>query len=155
MRINKVASVAAIALAGLLLLSSCSPEKSAPPEAPAGWVQFTASNAFTFYGPSDLKEIPVQGIDSLVGQYKSSGIELYFDYGYYSSTLEEWASMPGYIRTNTNAGGRSAELVSTKDKIGIVIPKVKGNIKLTMWADCSNDTALETAKKLLQTIQFQ
>ena len=57
---------------------------SRPAGVPKDWILFTAKNAFSFWGPPDMKEQKVQGEDSYEGKYVSPTMEVRFDYGMYS-----------------------------------------------------------------------
>ena len=65
--------------AALALSLLASPALAQPAD---DWVVVKAGNAFTFEAPPDLKAVPVQGIDSLVGEYRGDRFSLQFDYGH-------------------------------------------------------------------------
>jgi len=58
------------------------------PAFPPNWIEFRARDVFTFMGPDDLVNRPVQGIDSFIGDYRSQTIRVFFDYGWYSPPAE-------------------------------------------------------------------
>ena len=52
------------------------------------WVAVDAG-PFGFWTPPDVRDEEVQGIDSLVGRYVGDGLEIMFDYGWYSPGIDE------------------------------------------------------------------
>lgn len=50
---------------------------------PDGW-EVRRNDSFSFAGPPDLSEVPVQGVDSFVGRFESQELYISFDYGWYS-----------------------------------------------------------------------
>ncbi|HUR39073.1 MAG TPA: hypothetical protein VM222_06245 [Planctomycetota bacterium] len=97
-----------------LAIASCAQTESAP--ASPGWKTLTPISAFRVTVPSDLIEIPVKAIDSFVNHYKSSTLELDFDFGWYSSTLSEWKDpkVGEYSEELTVISGRQAKLVFSR-----------------------------------------
>lgn len=74
------------------------------------WVLVKAGNAFSFQAPPDLKAVPVQGIDSLVGEYRADRFSLQFDYGLYSNTLDDLRGDSRFEREVATIDGRPAEV---------------------------------------------
>ncbi len=52
------------------------------------WIEFD-TGPFTFRTPPDLFDQNPQGIDSLVGRYVGGGLEITFDYGWYSPGIDD------------------------------------------------------------------
>ncbi len=50
---------------------------------PDDWV-LLRNHSFSFAGPHDLRNVPVQGEDSFVGRFESQEFYITFDYGWYS-----------------------------------------------------------------------
>ena len=50
---------------------------------PDGW-EVMRNHSFSFAGPHDLRNVPVQGEDSFVGRFESQEFYISFDYGWYS-----------------------------------------------------------------------
>lgn len=141
-------------------LSGCTPSTSVNP--PNGWVQVDAKK-FSFYVPSDIKAVPVRGIDSFVGEYKCDSISLSFDYGQYSNRLENEGES-GYASRKERIGGKSAKIASFHypntghpfdHAIGVHFPQVAGKeVRLTVFATCKTTNDYETAKTIFRTIKF-
>lgn len=74
------------------------------------WVVVKAGAAFSFEAPPDLKAVPVQGIDSFVGEYRAERFSLQFDYGLYSNSLDDLRSDSRFEREVVIVDGRSAEI---------------------------------------------
>ncbi len=122
---------------------------------PMNWIAVAGRRPFTFNAPPGIVEKPVQGEDSLVGMWQLDDIELSFDYGMYSSTLDEFSSYRGYSRQDVILDGSFAELVQTDDgHMGIVFPRVPAGQKLTMYASYTEPESRDTVKKMLLSIQF-
>lgn len=134
---------------------ACSARQEIERNVPQGWNTVSVHNLFTFDAPPSINEIPVQGIDSLVGKYEIDGIELWYDYGQYSSTLEEYSDHPGYIRQKVTVDGRKADIVQTDDgHMGIAFSRVPGGSKLTLSASYSMPESGDTVRKILESVQF-
>jgi hypothetical protein len=124
-------------------------------ETPEGWEPIAVGGLFTFSAPPGIIEKPVQGIDSRVGLYQISDIELGYDYGQYSSTLEEFSDLPGYERKTVVVGGLRAELVRTDSyHQGIAFRSVPGGQKLTVHATYASPESADTVERILLRIQF-
>jgi len=116
-------------LAAVLLAPSiacASPEPRAAPDGatPAcsvgvevdtrGW-HAVVDDDFTFRLPPGFTEDEVQGIDSKVRQWSHpDGRTLMFDYGWYSSTLEEFRSNPDASECAAQIGARAATIASAR-----------------------------------------
>jgi hypothetical protein len=117
-----------------------------PPE----WQTISIENLFTFTAPSDLVEIPVQGIDSVVGKYASSSIEINVDYGMWSNSLPE---EQGWIGGWVTIDGKNARLVSNSNAVAAYFPKVRGDDRLMIMVTLKNADPL-LAVTVLRSIQF-
>lgn len=93
--------------AALALSLLASPALAQPAD---DWVVVQAGNAFSFEAPPDLKAVPVQGIDSLVGEYRADRFSLQFDYGLYSNTLDDLRGDSRFEREAVTLDGRPAEI---------------------------------------------
>ena len=124
-------------------------------EKPAGWTTVDVRGHFSIDLPPSAEETPVQGIDSLVGKYRIGDIELTYDYGAYSSTLEEFSAYDGYARTEVTVDGWPAVLVTTNaGNMGLVFPKVPSGAKLTLHASYAGPESGDIAKKILLSVKF-
>jgi hypothetical protein len=115
---------------GVLLSCQPSPTAQTAPASqsapiPKDWIKFNAHGRFTFSAPPDTKDEKAMGIDSLVGRYTSSTMAISFDYGWYSSPLDD----PRYVREATKIDGRDGFLVHYFSFIGIYVPNVDGDPK--------------------------
>lgn len=140
----------------------CMPSTSVNP--PAGWTKVDTGK-FVFYVPSDIKTVPVRGIDSFVGQYKGNTISLSFDYGFYSSRLEDAEGGSGYTAHWERIGGKKARIASFyfpntgnpfDYAIGVHFPEAAGkDVRLTVFATCKSTNEYETARMIFRTIKFK
>jgi len=145
----------------LAVASGCTPATSVSP--PFGWVQIDARE-FSFYVPPDVKAVPVQGIDSFVGEYNGDSISLNFDYGHYSDPLD-YKERTNYIAHDERIDDKKARVVSYDNPgsghpfdyaIGIHFPEVNGkDIRLTVYATCKTTNDYETARTVFRTIKFR
>jgi hypothetical protein len=110
----------------------------------------------TFNAPPDLKETPIQGIDSLVKAYRSPTIELSLDYGLYSDPLNG-TDKPGHTRSEATIDGRKAYIVAYENVIALHVPHVsqRNHNRLTMFARCSDARAREDVQRLFRSIRFR
>jgi hypothetical protein len=145
---------------GLLWIGACSATESAP----AGWKTLSPISAFQVTVPSDLIEVPVKGIDSFVGRYKSSTLELEFDFGWYSSTLGEWKN-PGvgdYSEEQTVIAGRRAKLVfsrAERDNVwayvaGVHFPEIARDEDGVTSLTVTQPIDPSVARRILTSIRF-
>ena len=148
----------------LAMASSCTPATSdTSVSPPSGWVQIDARE-FSFYVPPDMKAVPVQGIDSFVGEYKGESISLDFDYGHWSNRLDD-EEEPNFIANEERIGGKKARVVSydapnsihTYDyAIAVHFREVNENDnRLTVYATCKTANDRETARTIFRTIKFR
>ncbi len=99
---------AGVALAAALAVAL----PTAADEPAKGWVRITAGKAFTFEAPPDTVSVPVQGIDSFVGQYRSASFELDFDYGPYSNDLSGYREDARFVSETETIDGKHAVIVT-------------------------------------------
>ncbi|WP_310821131.1 hypothetical protein [Stratiformator vulcanicus] len=118
-------------------------------EVPEDWQKHDAGGKFSFHAPPDLKEQPVQGIDSFVGRYNGKEMTLSFDYGWYSNALDG----EGYEGKWTKIDGRRAWIAAKGETIGVHFPKVEGMIRLTMFVQRTGADA-DTVKTIFKSIRF-
>jgi hypothetical protein len=123
----------------------------APPESiPKTWVQYHAHEAFSFWGPADLKEKKVQGIDSYVGHWDSPTMTVTFDWGLYSGKLEG----DGYTYEDVTVDGHAAVLSTSKKVVGLYVGDVHNKgVKLSLRVACS-ETEIKDARALLLSTTF-
>jgi hypothetical protein len=143
----------------LFATSSCAPTTSVKP--PLGWVQIDAGT-FSFYVPPNVKAVPIQGTDSLVGAYLGESISVGFDYGLYSDPLAD-QHLPGYRSRHERIDGKKAKIVSYHNPgagqpfdyaIAAHFPEANGNLKLTVHVRCKTANDYQTALTLFRTIEI-
>ncbi len=130
------------------------------------WITVKAGKAFTFEAPADIQPIPVQGIDSFVGQYGSARFSLLFDYGAYSNSLGGPDENPGFDIEKTMIDGRRALIITgpARDASGdcefetdVYVVVQEGSpppVALTMTA-CSNGYAgVVQLHRLFKSLKF-
>ena len=144
------------------------PEKPNNPTDTEAWQNINADGYFTFKIPPDMKEIPVQGIDSYVGEYQGPTTQLQFDYGLYSGFLKEYSRKPDYKKTSLNVHGRKAKLITFYNEettlefpyvIAIHFPDLgiqseEGKTTLVVWVNCKTPEDYSVAERILKSIQF-
>ena len=72
------------ALPLMLCITSCATRASS--EGASDWKMFELGD-FSVSLPSDMRSVPVRGIDSHVGEFQGEGLKVDFDYGLYSNPL--------------------------------------------------------------------
>jgi hypothetical protein len=103
------------ALVACAALAACAPgpeedEPMAAADPTAGWSAH-AIGAVSFRSPPDVVPVPVQGIDSLVGQLEGPGVSIEFDYGWYSDdSFGGHLGDPALRIEEVTVGGRRARL---------------------------------------------
>ena len=130
--------------------------------AESAWHQLD-TGAFAFSAPLDVVAKPLDGvaIDSYVGEYRGTSLDVMFDYGLYSSPLG------GYTTSHTEKiNGREARLVqydaSPKgsfrfEHFRAVYFATTGEpkMRLTMFVSCRDDHACHIAEAMFRTIRFR
>ena len=131
------------------------PAWSQAPAIPDDWVTVQAARKiFEFKAPPDLKQVPVKGVDSLVGRYESPSMLLSFDYGWYSNSLPN-EKQPGYSSKIVKINGKTAKIVTFDGVAAVHFPKVKDKVRLTVYVILKKKEAKATALQLFQTIRFK
>jgi hypothetical protein len=140
---------------------------------PQDWKHIDANGKFTFFVPPDMEEEVVQGTDSYVGQYRSTNVRLYFDYGWWPGNLCDaryTAQKPQHRDAATQIGGQPARLVTFYEpdpKMDHAFPHIAvvcfadlgtegpgQTITLTMWANGQGRAEQQTAAKIFRSIKF-
>ncbi len=154
------ATVVAASLLGISIAGCASSRRS--DSTPPDWRTLdvmrvvAVERAVSFGVPPDMKEIPAQGVDSLVRSYRSPTIELSLDYGRHSDPLQ-YDDKPGYSRSELTVDGRRAYMVTFDDVVALHVPSVYllSRDRLTLFARCRDATAREQVKQLFQTVRFR
>jgi hypothetical protein len=141
-------SLLILPLLTLALMPGCD-SSVAPPVVPPAWQTINVGRAFTFRAPPDVQTVPVQGIDSLVGQYTSDTLEIGYDYGMYSDTMDR----DGFASRSVTVDGKSARLVTRADLVGIHFPSVGDKTRLTITVRGKGGDP-KIAETILQSIDF-
>ena len=125
------------------------------PAIPSDWITVTVpQEAFEFKAPPDLKNLPVQGKDSLVRKYESPSMILSYDYGWYSSPLAD-EKQPEYSSKLVKIDGKTAKVVTYEGVAAVHFPKVKDKNRLTVYVSLKKREAQATALQLFRTIRFK
>ena len=131
------------------------PALSQVPAIPSDWITVKApGQAFEFKVPPDLKNVPVQGKDSLVKKYESPSMILSYDYGWYSSPLAD-EKQPEYSSKLVKIDGKTAKVVTYEGVAAVHFPKVKDKNRLTVYVLLKKREAQATALQLFRTIRFK
>ena len=125
------------------------------PAIPSDWITVKApGQAFEFKVPPDLKNVPVQGKDSLVRKYESLSMILSYDYGWHSSPLAD-EKQPEYSSKLVKIDGKTAKVVTYEGVAAVHFPKVKDKNRLTVYVLLKKREAQATALQLFRTIRFK
>lgn len=119
------------------------------PPIPADWQTVRAGSAFTFRAPPDLKEVPVMGFDSFVGQYENDAFDVSFDYGRYSNPLTD-ADLVG---KEVTVDGRKARLARKDKYLGIHFAKLTELDGLTISVKLKTGDE-QQAEAILRSVDF-
>jgi len=142
-----------VAIAGLALAASaaCMPGRSpagglnpctAPGADTTGWTVVDAG-PFRFAVPNDYQRRKVQGIDSHVGWWSAPGRSVHFDWGMYSSTLDESATLlRDRAECTTEIGGHPAKVVGGFDAEGRWEEQGRKYVVAATWRDVQPGTHL-------------
>jgi len=151
-----------IPLAAAFLLSALYSIHGSEP--PAEWKKVDAKQ-FSFFIPPDMKLVPTQGIDSFVETYRGTNIDLNFDFGPYSDSLNNYKNLSGSVTKTVKIDGKEAQQVSFTNlsgsgyRFGQVIAihfrdlGDRGN-KLTLWATCRTKEHYSAVEQIFSTLRF-
>jgi hypothetical protein len=179
----------AVVLACIALLAACKPERGAdemvqkvmherslasvaelPPclDHPEPGPRWTSADAgpFSLRLPPGYSKAEVQGIDSFVGEYRAPGRTLHFDYGAYSSTLQEWRSAgAGFRSCRMEIDGRLAKIVTAQSEkdgylAGVTWRELEngdegGALHLTMIATSADVAGQREALAVFRSVRFK
>ncbi len=130
---------------------------------PEGWQQVQVAGRFVFSIPPAMHPVPVQGIDSAMGLYRSESCQLVFDYGRYADPLD-YQDRQAYSEEWGEIDGKRAKLVTFTDPdrrdgatsiAAVHFPDVgDGPMRLTMQVACSTPGERDAAKQIFRTIGF-
>jgi hypothetical protein len=156
------------ALPALLVLAACATEPLGPGS--DGWRRFE-NEVFSFAAPDDVREYPVQGIDSLVGRFESAGLFIDFDCGFYSDpSFDGHRDRAGFEVEPVTIAGVAAELGSYDDGayppthpfvyaayFAELVPAVGDEpaTALSFRVCCTTADALPTARSILESIELR
>lgn len=123
------------------------------------WPELDAG-PFRFSAPRNLKEIPVQGTDSLVGEYHSPLFEVHFDYGIYGMDYQVKAADMTHEPARIDA--REATIITfskeerffTAVRFDNVEPSGMGPMKLNLWVKSKDPSGRGAALRLIHSIRF-
>lgn len=73
---------------------------------------------FVLQAPPGYRYEAQQGIDSFVGRFHGPGRELSFDYGDYSSSLQEWREEADFRACRESIGGHQVRIVTARSPRG-------------------------------------
>lgn len=125
------------------------------------WVTVRAGNAFTFEAPPDLRSVPVQGIDSFVGQYQGEKFALQFDYGLYSNTLDDLRRDSRFEREAVAIDGRPGEIFTGPGPEGCefevalyVVADPSRAVSLQMGGCANGYAGVVQMQRLMRSIRF-
>lgn len=120
------------------------------------------NNAFSFSVPSNFKKTDQCGIDSFVEEYIGDGIDLEFDYGWYSNNFQGWPKETKFEKMKID--GKIAKLGTVKHESRKGLPystqiyiklSNTNTTALSMFAACRSEKEVAQAKKIFETITFK
>ncbi len=140
---------------------------------PSTW-EVQKNHAFSFAGPHDLKNVPLQGEDSLVGLFENQEFYIDFDYGWYSDNSFDGhlgrAAGSTFQVEEVNINGKRARLGSYDDNehpeshpfvYSAYFPDVlgtgegtAGETKLYLRVCYKNPGSKDAARLILTSIRF-
>ena len=115
------------------------------------WVRICPGERFCFYCPADLREVPVQAIDSVVGQYRSKKVLLHYDFGMYPVNFD---GMSKAIGEDITIAGRSAQLQTTGSAMALVVPQVGDGLQLSMLLEFTGSIDDTVGRRIFESIEF-
>jgi len=130
-----------------LLTAACAPRTPSPiPSAEVGPCEAAAADtagwrvvehgAFLFRVPPDFEQIPVRPIDSDVAQWGTGPRRFVeYDFGWYSSDLDEATRLSGYSSCTTYIGGHPAFVVAGWDPGGTWLGGGRKLVVAATWRD--------------------
>jgi hypothetical protein len=136
-------------------ISACVSVRNHLPDPPT-WHKVEAG-AFSLFAPPGWEFHQLQGVDSYVGEFTGDGVTLKFDYGQYSSPLNQ-AVEPKYVIAQQDIGGHTAKVVYPRSPghgvTGIYFSKITRTDKLCLWGQDLSDSQQELALQIFRTIRF-
>jgi|GEM_PF-5464736 len=100
-----------------------------------GW-QVADAGPFRFSVPPGYQRRTVQGIDSYVGQWGAPGRKVGFDWGMWSSPLDEASTLlQGYVECTVEIGGHPARVVAGLDAEGRWGEQGRKYVVAAAWRD--------------------
>ena len=133
-------------------------------EPPAQWKKVDAKQ-FSFFIPPDMKLVPTRGIDSYVESYRGTTIDLNFDYGPYSDSLNSYKDWSCSVTKTLKLDGKEARQVSfaNPSASGYRFDQViaihfhdlgDGGNTLTLWATCRTKEHYSAVEQIFSTLRF-
>lgn len=111
---------------------------------------------FKLTTPAGWKIVKKQGIDSYYGGLTNGKDSLWFDYGWYSSELDDETTFKHHFAEDTVNGLEAMVMkpdTNGKGYISMHIPIVKGRDKFTIWGENIKET--EVILKIYKSIVFE
>src|SRR5262249_9198880 len=122
----------------------------------ANWFKLDAG-PFSILAPPGWRFHQLQGVDSYVGEFVGDGVSLKFDFGRYSSDLEE-AKEPKYTIIHKSIGGLRAKIVSPRAAghgvTGVYFKNVIGPNALCLWGQDLTEAQQKLVLKVFESVQF-
>ena len=138
----------------LVATVNCAGSQEASPVS-QGWVTECPGGSFCFSRPPDLRSVPVQMIDSLVGVFENSALTLHFDMGQYPVSLDH---LENPVIEDIAIDGRPAQTLAAGNEIVLRVPEVASQAQFTtqftMRLVFRGAVSRETALRIFQSIKF-
>lgn len=107
--------------------------------------------AFSIEMPKDYIYYSYQGIDSYVGEIRNDTAKYFFDYGWYSNSLDDYHAKTEFDVSIDTLQGKFARVVLSKNKNGIFVKNIKGENSLCIFG---SGLGREDAKYAFKSIDF-
>jgi hypothetical protein len=133
---------------------------------PENWQKIAVEGKFSFRLPPDMKQTNVSGVESLMREYKSDKMRVYFVYQPYSYLSHDSRMLEGkkdYREVTFKIDGKPATLfsysIAEDSPLRFMTELYVGDwahdqVELIMVAEPKNVAELETAKMILKSVRF-
>jgi hypothetical protein len=131
---------------------SCAGAEQVSP-VPRGWISECPGDNLCFSRPPDLKPVPVQVIDSLVGIFEGPSLNLRFELGMYDTSLDHLVKPESEVIT---IDGRPAQVLTAGQFVVLKVPLVSPpSIKFMMQVEFKGTVSRPTALQIFESIRFR
>ncbi len=134
------------------LVSGCT--MASGQEIPEGWRLIEVDRAFSFSAPESVRAQDAQAVDSLTATLSDERIEIFYDYGWYSSPLTEYDDQL-VSSSNDTLDGRPARLIETENLVAVHVPTVVDQTGFTMVVRFASPEHRDLGKAVIASVRFE